>query len=262
MDGLIASLIVMIVDIYIVLLFVRMFATTSERYDAVLGMVFKATDPVVVPVANTLSVRNTQLVPVVLMAGLILFKGLLLRSVPQALQGFIDTLLKLYVLIVIIISVFREFYVNPIAGFAQRIVRPVRALAATVSQHLPTVNLLSVAGLIVLHVVLTLLLQGLFGPGAAMGLPIKSAFIYSLGLIVDLTWFFIMVIFINAILSWVSPDPLNPIVQLLALISAPIVEPIRRFVPPVGGMIDISPMIAFFALLILNDLGHSLLRLL
>lgn len=53
-------------------------------------------------------------------------------------------------------------------------------------------------------------------------------------------WAFI----IAALLSWVNPDPYNPIVRFLYQITEPALEKIRRFLP-VGGMgIDFSPIIA------------------
>ena len=97
--------------------------------------------------------------------------------------------------------------------------------------------------------------------GMTASVPFKPVLIYSLRLIVNLTGFFTIVIIINALLSWVSPDPLNPVVQLITLISAPIIGPVRRVIPPLGGVIDISPIIAIIALQIANAVGHSVLSL-
>jgi YggT family protein len=115
-----------------------------------------------------------------------------------------------------------------------------------------------VVGLVVVHVIATLLLSALFGSGGVVS--VKQALVHSLGLLLNLTQFFFWVIFINALLSWVSPDPLNPVVQLMGLLSAPIVAPIRRITPPLGGALDFSPMIALFLLMIVNRIGHDLLR--
>jgi YggT family protein len=52
------------------------------------------------------------------------------------------------------------------------------------------------------------------------------------------------------------------VVQLITLISAPIIDPVRRVIPPLGGMIDISPIIAIIALQIANAVGHGVLSLL
>jgi len=58
-------------------------------------------------------------------------------------------------------------------------------------------------------------------------------------------------IMIRALLSWVSPDPYNPIVQFLYRTTEPILEPFRRFIPPLGGM-DLSPIVAFLAIIFLK----------
>ena len=264
MDQLVVGLLSTIIDIYIVLLFVRMFATASERYDAVFGMIYKATDPVVGPLGTTLRLRRVDLSPLPVIIVLLLLKGMMWGSIPRIVQGFVDMLFQLYVLIIIIISGFREYYINPIASFGQRIVNPIRAIAANFSRQVVTVNLLSVLFLVILHAIVTLILLNFRGgamTGMATAVPVKLVFIRSLGLIVNLTGFFTIVIIINALLSWVSPDPLNPVVQLITLISAPIIDPVRRVIPPLGGMIDISPIIAIIALQIANAVGHGVLSL-
>lgn len=257
MDQLVIRLLVTVVDIYIVLLFARMFVAESERYDSVLGMVCRATDPVIMPLGATLRAGRMNLAPLPVIVVLLLVKGMFLGSIPWALQSFVDRLFQLYVLIIIIISSFREYYINPIASFGQRLVNPVRAIAANFSRQVVTVNVLSVLLLVILHAIVTLVLGNLIGGMAST--PAKTAVIHSLRLIINLTSFFTIVIIVNALLSWVSPDPLNPIVQLITLISAPIVEPVRRLIPPVGGMIDISPIIAIIALQVVNAIGHGIL---
>ncbi len=72
-------------------------------------------------------------------------------------------------------------------------------------------------------------------------------------------------IIVRALISWVNPDPFNPIVQFLYRTTDPILAPIRKFLPPLGP-IDISPIIAFFVLYFLKlflvstlvDLGMKL----
>ncbi len=54
-------------------------------------------------------------------------------------------------------------------------------------------------------------------------------------------------IIIRALISWVSPDPYNPIVQFLIRATDPMLRPIQRLVPPVSGL-DLSPLIAIFAI--------------
>ncbi|MBI3582275.1 MAG: YggT family protein [Nitrospinae bacterium] len=58
-------------------------------------------------------------------------------------------------------------------------------------------------------------------------------------------------IIIRALISWVSPDPYNPIVQFLIRATDPMLRPIQRLVPPVSGL-DLSPLIAIFAIYFLQ----------
>lgn len=61
-------------------------------------------------------------------------------------------------------------------------------------------------------------------------------------------------IIIRALLSWVNPDPFNPIVQFLQTVTEPILYPIRRFLPILLRFgIDLSPVIAILALLFLKS---------
>jgi len=74
---------------------------------------------------------------------------------------------------------------------------------------------------------------------------------------------FYWLVLIRAVMSWVNPDPFNPIVQFLEKYTEPILEPIRRILPlglKLG--IDISPIIAFLAIMFLKSfLVNTLLDL-
>ena len=58
---------------------------------------------------------------------------------------------------------------------------------------------------------------------------------------------YMWVIIISALLSWVSPDPYNPIVRFLYSVTEPVLRPIRRKLGSSMG-IDISPMIVILAI--------------
>lgn len=60
-----------------------------------------------------------------------------------------------------------------------------------------------------------------------------------------------ILIFLRAVISWVNPDPFNPLVQFLNMATDPVLAPIRRFIPPLGP-IDISPWIAAIILYSVN----------
>jgi YggT family protein len=56
------------------------------------------------------------------------------------------------------------------------------------------------------------------------------------------------VVIISAILSWVRPDPYNPIVQMLYRLTEPAYALVRRYIPTVFGGMDMAPLILIFAL--------------
>ncbi len=57
---------------------------------------------------------------------------------------------------------------------------------------------------------------------------------------------------IRALISWVNPDPYNPIVQILNRVTEPILRPLRKLAPPYKIGIDISPIIAFLIIIFLR----------
>jgi YggT family protein len=74
-----------------------------------------------------------------------------------------------------------------------------------------------------------------------------------MGTIVDfLSWLlglYTWVIIAAALISWVGPDPRNPIVKFLHTVTEPVLEPVRRLLPPwrTGGL-DLSPLIVLIAI--------------
>jgi len=61
-----------------------------------------------------------------------------------------------------------------------------------------------------------------------------------------------IVLIVNALLSWVRPDPSNPIVRFLDQVSDAVCDPIRRLLPTVVGGLDLAPMIALGVIWILQ----------
>ena len=66
------------------------------------------------------------------------------------------------------------------------------------------------------------------------------------------------VIIISAILSWVQPDPYNPIVQMLNRLTQPAYALVRRLIPTVFGGMDMAPLILIFTLQFLEIFVQSL----
>ncbi len=60
-------------------------------------------------------------------------------------------------------------------------------------------------------------------------------------------WVLDLAILLRVLFSWINPDPDNALVHLVYQISEPILAPLRRVIPPIGGL-DITPIIALFLL--------------
>lgn len=64
---------------------------------------------------------------------------------------------------------------------------------------------------------------------------------------------YMWIIIARAILSWVNPDPYNPIVRFLYNVTEPVLYTIRRRVPVAFGGIDFSPLIVLFIIMFLDN---------
>lgn len=73
---------------------------------------------------------------------------------------------------------------------------------------------------------------------------------------------FMWLVIAKAILSWVSPDPFNPIVRFINNVTEPILYPIRSKLPVFFGNIDFSPIVVILAIIFLRtSVVNILLRL-
>ena len=64
-------------------------------------------------------------------------------------------------------------------------------------------------------------------------------------------WFYMWIVIARALISWVNPDPWNPIVQFLDRATEPVLSPIRRWIGLRMG-IDLSPIVAILAITFLQ----------
>ena len=71
---------------------------------------------------------------------------------------------------------------------------------------------------------------------------------------------YIWIIIARAIVSWVSPDPSNPIVRFLYRITEPVLRPVRYRLPTLAMGLDLSPMVVILVLYFLDWFLVSTLR--
>ena len=70
----------------------------------------------------------------------------------------------------------------------------------------------------------------------------------------------LIVILVNALLSWVRPDPSNPIVMFLDRVSDFVCNPLRRLFPTVIGGLDLAPFIAMLVIYFIQQFVVGSLR--
>ena len=63
---------------------------------------------------------------------------------------------------------------------------------------------------------------------------------------------YLWIVVVRALISWVNPDPYNPIVRLLTRLTEPVLLPMRRMVPTWRMGFDLSPMIAIAGIYFIN----------
>ncbi len=77
--------------------------------------------------------------------------------------------------------------------------------------------------------------------------PISMPVIIASKLLGLLIWVYIIIIIIQAVISWIQPGSYSPFTVLLYQLSDPLVRPVRRYIPVIGG-IDWSPFIVLISL--------------
>ncbi len=79
-------------------------------------------------------------------------------------------------------------------------------------------------------------------------------FFVALAKVIDtVLWLYMWIIIIRAVLSWVSPDPYNPIVRFIHNITEPVLYQLRRRLPLSFGGIDLSPVIVILIIIFLQN---------
>ena len=73
-------------------------------------------------------------------------------------------------------------------------------------------------------------------------------------LIIDLLRIYSLLIIVRVVLSWIQADSRNRVVRIVYDLTDPVLQPIQSVVPPIGGTLDISPIIALIFVWLLERL--------
>lgn len=164
----------------------------------------------------------------------------------EAIHFLINTAFTLYLMVVLLrfwLQLVRADFYNP---FSQFIVKATNPLVIPLRRILPSLGKLDTATLLLAYVIATaklLVLQLLFS-GTVQIVP---SLILGIFLLLKETLSLIFwVLLIRAIMSWVSQGR-NPMEYVFQQLTEPFLAPIRRVIPPMGGL-DLSVVIALIAL--------------
>ncbi|NJD31630.1 MAG: YggT family protein [Gammaproteobacteria bacterium] len=143
---------------------------------------------------------------------------------------------------------FRTPLGQAVLRFTDPLVKPLRKL-------LPPAGKLDVASIVALVLVQlggTALVRFVAGAGFAPGPVVAAGLLALAGTVLQ---FYSIAVLVQALLSWVSPGAYSPATQLLDRLCAPLLAPVRKVVPPLGGL-DFSPVIVLIGLQALQILLH------
>lgn len=175
-------------------------------------------------------------------------------NVNQAGVFLIDTLFSLYILAFMLrflLQLVRADFYNPVSQAIARITNPV---LLPLRRVIPGYRGWDIAALlmmfvleIVKYVIIFKLIAGVpLAPLGVVLLSLQSLF----ALVLELYFFSIL---IQAVLSWVNPGTHSPVTSILWRLNEPLLRPVRRVLPPMGG-IDFSPLVVMIILQVLRIL--------
>lgn len=166
----------------------------------------------------------------------------------------VQTLGSLYLLIVLlrfILQLVRADFYNPLSQFIVRATQPLLRPLRRVIPGFAGVDFASlVLALIIQAMVMAIIIK-------LMGYALPAILQLLVWALVGVTALFLKIFFfaliISVILSWVAPHSHNPAAVLVYQLCEPVLAPIRRILPSMGGL-DLSPIFAFIALNLLDML--------
>ena len=173
----------------------------------------------------------------------------------------IDTLFSIYIAIMLLRFLLQQvgadFY-NPISQFIVKATQPLVSIARRFIPSIRKVDTATLALALILIVMKLVLILSIAGAQFNGQLLLIKAVYDLISLTFDI---FIIALFVQAILSWINPDPYHPVSSLLRNLTFPVLKPIKKYMPAMGG-IDLSTLVALIGLMFLKRLVLSLFQML
>ena len=177
-----------------------------------------------------------------------------------ALLFLLQTAFGFYLLAVMLrflLQVVRADFYNPLVQFLVRITNP---LLLPLRRMVPGYRGLDLAAVVLafaLQLLEVLLITLLLNQPLSLGVLLARTVMELAKLLVNI---YLWSIIIQVVLSWVNPDPYHPVGRVLTQLTAPLLKPVRRWLPPISGL-DLSPMVVIFTLVFLSLLAQEVLML-
>ena len=160
----------------------------------------------------------------------------------EALIFLITTLADLYLLTFLlrfIMQWVRANHYNPLSQFVFKVTSPLVVPARRVLPSVGGLDMPTLAVLIALEILVTFVVLQLAG----LSLTVPQLLLYSLLRLIALAlWFYTGALFVYVLLSWFGDRSGNPMAELLGELVEPLLRPVRRVLPPIGGL-DLSPLV-------------------
>ncbi len=173
----------------------------------------------------------------------------------------IQTVFGFYILAVMLrflLQCVRADFYNPLVQFLVRITNPPLLPLRRIVPGYRGLDLASVVLAFALQAIEVVLIALLLGQSASVGGLLLLTVAELLKLLINI---YLWGVVIQAVLSWFNPDPRHPAARVLAQLTAPVLRPARRLLPPISG-VDLSPLLVVVALIFISLLLQDFLGLL
>lgn len=257
-----------IIDFLIVLLLVRLLIRPVEaNFNQIYSLIYRITNYVLKPAKSILRSDSASILASVL--GLVIIRGFLyfmsgsttlLTGLGTSLLNICQLLFQFYMAIWFIAILSGDRAHTQIISLLQRAFIPLGHISSRLNIPQKSFSIFSFVFLLAIYSLISFLLHNIFSSGSLFSFHFLRSVAEGLLLIIRLfPGFFSIVIIIGALLSWVSPDPYNPVVQTIYGISEPLLAPFRKIIPNIGGL-DISPIAALLCFQIIGGQLDGLIK--
>lgn len=248
-----------VVEVFIILLLMKLIVDPREFYfNSALRPIDALTDPILLRLRKyfrptRFGLDYTPLVAIFMLIMVHVLVHWLTAPFFQAVLTSFSTLLRFLIMfyafsifVLIMVPVYSR---NPVASFLKTMItpfeKPFRKLSGATDKK-PSLGVALMTGLSI-AILFSLLIKSMGDPDPTAYLASWKHWVLSILYVLQTTIriyrFIIVLLVVSVLLTWVNLDLKNPFVNLIFILTEPILLPVRRLVPPAGGL-DLTPWIA------------------